>query len=270
MENNIADFMDWLLSRGLSDRTLLEYGRYYEHFPHTLEPLQDAVDRFISKHNNRVARAFVNSYLEFLNRKDIRVPRLTGRKKKKVITPLTPAQIKRLRERLYADATMYGVMFDIQLAGGLRREEVVKIRGEDFINLSEWLDNQKEPCKLKIYGKGNRERIVLIPPNIMERVIKWIEYVLETKNSDRLFDISVWSYWRHIHEIGEKALNMRIYPHLIRHTKATLLKKDGFDLLDIKNFLGHADISTTQLYVHESEEETLSKFKNYIKMQEGV
>lgn len=270
MENNIGEFIGLLYNKNLSDRTIVEYGRYYDLFPHEIEPLQDAVTRFISHSNNRVARAFVKSYLEFLGRTDIKLPQLSGRKKKKIITPLTETQVNTLRAFLYNDKTMYGVMFDLQLAGGLRREELIKVRVEDFINLDEWLENQTEPCKLKVYGKGNRERIVLISPKVMQKVVAWIEYVMKVENSQKLFNISVWSYWKHIHRIGKKTIGIRIYPHLIRHTKASMLKKDGFDLLDIKNFLGHSDISTTQLYIHESEEETLDKFRKYIKKKEGV
>jgi len=264
MENNLENFTQWLDSKGLSDRTMLEYLSYYEKFPHEMEGLQDAVTTFINRYKHNVARAFVKNFLTFLGKEeDVKIPKVTGRKKRRVINTLTKMQINMLREELYNDAIKYGVMFDLQLVGGLRREEVVKIKTEDFIGLEEWFENQNEPCKLKIHGKGNRERIILVPPKIMQQVFIWIEYKANLSESETLFNISKWGYWRHLKRAGDK-LGIKVYPHLIRHTKASQLRKDGFDLIDIKNFLGHSFLQTTQLYIHESEEETLNRFRNYI------
>jgi len=125
------------------------------------------------------------------------------------------------------------------------------------------MDNPTEPCRLIVHGKGNRERVVLIPPKVMKSVLLWIEYILGAEEGDKLFKISTFSYWFHLRRVGEQ-IGIKLNPHLIRHTKASQLRNDGFDLVDIKNFLGHSDISTTQIYLHQSQKETLDKFRDYI------
>lgn len=270
MEKTFENFTEFLDTKGLSDRTMIEYLRCFQNLPpfEKIKDLKDEVSRYLSNHKGKVARAFLKNYLEFIGREDIKLPKFTGRKKRRFITPLTDRQLINIAHKLYNDNVIYGIMFELQLDGGMRIDELSKVRVDDFITLTEWVQNPTEPCRLKIYGKGNRERVVLISPSVMDKVAVWMKYLAGSQeNPDKLFEISKFSYWRHLKKAGE-SLGVHVYPHLVRHTKASQLRRDNFDLIDIKNFLGHADISTTQLYVHESEEDTLDKFRNYIKSQE--
>lgn len=70
--------------------------------------------------------------------------------------------------------------------------------------------------------------------------------------------------FRIVKEIGEKAGIENLYPHLLRHTFATNLRREGADLLLIKEALGHSSVSTTQIYAHLGSKEFRTKMREFI------
>jgi integrase/recombinase XerD len=61
-------------------------------------------------------------------------------------------------------------------------------------------------------------------------------------------------------ESSDKVLGRHINPHLLRHSGATWLRENGWELDDIKEYLGHSSINTTQIYTHISKERLADKF----------
>jgi integrase/recombinase XerD len=149
-------------------------------------------------------------------------------------------------------------MFELLYATGMRVSELVGVRGGDL-----HLDEHYLTC----VGKGNKER--LIP--IGEQAAAWVtRYQRESrpvlvahatgkarKSSTRLFvnarggSLSRIGFWKILKRHGAEAgLSRTLSPHVVRHSFATHLLERGADLRAIQMMLGHADLSTTQIYTH--------------------
>jgi integrase/recombinase XerD len=146
-------------------------------------------------------------------------------------------------------------MFELLYATGMRVSELVGVRGAD-LHLSEHY--------LTCVGKGSKER--LIP--IGEQAAAWVtRYQRESrpmlvshakgKASTRLFvnarggSLSRIGFWKILKRHGVAAgVSPTLSPHVVRHSFATHLLERGADLRAIQMMLGHADLSTTQIYTH--------------------
>jgi integrase/recombinase XerD len=143
-------------------------------------------------------------------------------------------------------------MIELLYATGLRVSELVGVRQSD-LHLSEHY--------LTCVGKGSKERLVPIG----EQASEWIEryrskgrpQLLKGASSPRLFlnarggALSRIGFWKVLKRYGLEAdLPRSLSPHVIRHSFATHLLERGADLRAIQLMLGHADLSTTQIYTH--------------------
>ena len=137
-------------------------------------------------------------------------------------------------------------------ATGLRVSEVAHLKLND-INF--------EAGFVRSTGKGNKERIVPVG----KQAIEWMQrYIREARTlfarSDGLAEVFVSTrgkplsrktIWRLIKKHARSAgIAKNIMPHALRHSFATHLLDNGGDLRVIQEMLGHADISTTQVYTH--------------------
>ncbi len=143
-------------------------------------------------------------------------------------------------------------MLEIMYASGLRASEIVSLRKDDF-NL--------EYGYLRCRGKGSRERIVPAGKPACNAVRAYLsgprERLLKGKEHETLFvsrngrPLSRQTIWRTINKYALRAgLPRKVHPHTLRHTFATHLLEGGANLRAVQEMLGHADISTTQIYTH--------------------
>jgi integrase/recombinase XerD len=143
-------------------------------------------------------------------------------------------------------------MIELLYATGMRVSELVAVRAAD-LHLAEQY--------LTCIGKGNKER--LIP--IGEQASAWItryqhdgrRALVKGRASPRLFvnarggPLSRVGFWKILKAYGRRAdLPRSLSPHVLRHSFATHLLERGADLRAIQMMLGHADLSTTQIYTH--------------------
>jgi integrase/recombinase XerD len=147
-------------------------------------------------------------------------------------------------------------MLELLYATGIRVSELVGIRLRD-INL--------ERGFLIVFGKGSKERAVPLGESAMDFVQEYLDRarqaLLGGRDSDYLFisskrrGITRQMFWERIKFYGRKAgLAGTVSPHTLRHSFATHLLDNGADLRAVQAMLGHADISTTQIYTHVSRE----------------
>jgi integrase/recombinase XerD len=144
-------------------------------------------------------------------------------------------------------------LIEMLYATGMRVSELVGVKPGD-LNLDEGY--------LTCIGKGDKQRIVPIGHDAAEWVRRYMRegrpQLLHKRSSPWLFvnardggPLSRVGFWKVLKEYGIKAgVNRDISPHVLRHSFATHLLERGADLRAIQVMLGHADLSTTQIYTH--------------------
>jgi integrase/recombinase XerD len=143
-------------------------------------------------------------------------------------------------------------MIELLYATGLRVSELVGVRLADL-----HLDEHYLTC----VGKGSKERLVPIGDQATDWIRKYAgqprRELLKGRASPRLFvnarggSLSRVGFWKILKQHARKAgLSRAISPHVLRHSFATHLLERGADLRAIQLMLGHADLSTTQIYTH--------------------
>ncbi|MCM8780636.1 MAG: site-specific tyrosine recombinase XerD [Candidatus Omnitrophica bacterium] len=143
-------------------------------------------------------------------------------------------------------------ILEVLYATGMRVSESVNLK-LDNVNL--------EVGFVRCIGKGNKERIVPLGRKAIYYIKRYIEVgrkkLLRNKESDFLFlnrfgnRLSRQSLWKIIKKYAQEAgIKKPIKPHILRHSFATHLLERGADLRAVQEMLGHANISTTQIYTH--------------------
>jgi len=274
-------FLNYLeRERQLGERTIKVYMTFYNLFD-PVRLSQQYINEFVLLHHNTsVIRSFIKNYLEYQGVPDaFKLPkRAVGRKEQRVIRSITLNELKILKEYFYHTSFKNGLLFDMIYQGAMRRVEILTITlGSFFWN--EWLDNPDDFCKLIILGKGKKQRIVLINPEIAESILN---HYIKAYNLDRIEKIKAFLVnnkdgllftgkdgkemtEKQVYDIikihSRRALGRDVRPHELRHCRASELEKKGISLKDIGHYLGHSKLSTTEIYLHRSGEESLEAIK---------
>jgi len=141
-------------------------------------------------------------------------------------------------------------MLELLYATGLRVSELVAVKTFE-VNLDAGV--------VRVMGKGSKERLVPLG----EEAADWISRYLKSRNhkSHALFltsrgaGMTRQAFWHLIRRYGARAIpGKKLSPHVLRHAFATHLINHGADLRVVQLLLGHADISTTQIYTHVARE----------------
>ncbi len=143
-------------------------------------------------------------------------------------------------------------MLELLYASGLRVSELTASRLENLF---------LEEGAIRVTGKGNKTRIVPVGSAAREAIELYLAMErpnLVSRHSGSEIFLSKWGkmlsttrVWQIIKERARLAgIESNVYPHLLRHSFATHLLGNGADLRVIQELLGHADISTTQIYTH--------------------
>ncbi|HUE76973.1 MAG TPA: site-specific tyrosine recombinase XerD, partial [Longimicrobiales bacterium] len=170
---------------------------------------------------------------------------------------LGQAEIERLLEAPDPSDRLYWrdrAMLEFAYASGVRVSELTGLRTRD-VDLEEGFAT--------VYGKGSKERIVPVGGAAVRALRVYLREVRPELDRGRgrgegvvflnarggpLSRMGVWKILRkHVERAG---ITRRVTPHTLRHSFATHLLEGGADLAAVQEMLGHADISTTQIYTH--------------------
>jgi integrase/recombinase XerD len=274
----MESFLDYLtFEKGLSERTLSAYerdlGKLFAFLstlgrpdPEAIEPgdLREFVyhlkDSGLGPASIRRAVSSLRSYFAFLLEEGV----LDGDPSERLDAPragrelpdvLSVEEVQRLLETPDPDNPMFWrdrAVLEVLYATGVRVSELVGLKLAN-------LDLEEGVCS--VFGKGSKERIVPLGAparRALERYLREVRPRLdEGKGSGTVFlnrrggPLSRMAIWNLVREAAAKGgIARRVSPHTLRHTFATHLLEGGADLAAVQDLLGHADISTTQIYTH--------------------
>ncbi|MEE9234168.1 MAG: site-specific tyrosine recombinase XerD [Candidatus Acidoferrales bacterium] len=282
MRNHVATYLNYVrVERGLAPNTLAAYGCDLEKFARFCQSRNLTLRRLGRQHvvdflgqlyqqgldSRSVARTLVavRNFFRFLRQEEeirhdptehIESPRVWKRLPKF----LSLEEVERL---LAAPQDLRDkAMLEVLYATGVRVSELVHLKVSDV---------QLDAGYLRCLGKGNKERVIPLG----RKAIAALEVYLREGRSQRarrgrraqggasshLFlsrrrrGMTRENFWRLLRRYGRAAgLRGRLTPHLLRHSFATHLLERGADLRAVQLLLGHADISTTQIYTHVAQE----------------
>lgn len=151
------------------------------------------------------------------------------------------------------------LIIDLLYQTGMRRSELLGLSTRSL---------EPESKSLKVLGKRNKERLIPINDKLSEAMNSYLVLRADVVTDPKVENFFVTSrgapaYESMIYRIVRKYLSMvttldKKSPHVLRHTFATHMLNDGADLNAIKELLGHANLSATQVYTHNSFEKLKS------------
>ena len=277
----VENFLEVLASeKGLSKNTLYSYKIDLDQFINFIkkkniktrefkdEDIKEFISTFRSKgyEKSTVSRK-ISSLTHFFNflldEKEIEINPLSNfeipKQTKKLPIILSNKHIDKILEFTKQDQSTKGIrlytMIEILYATGIRISELVEMKMSSIY---------EDKNFLLVSGKGNKERLVPISKKTRETLDKYLtvrsHFISEKIKSIWLFPSKQSSVGHITRQRFNQLLNelnleadlgiKSISPHKLRHAFATHLLENGMDLRSLQQILGHADISTTQIYTH--------------------
>lgn len=287
MNIHVDKFEDWLKNKNLADRTIESYIYYFNKFTDEVFT-QETVSRFLSLKENRngVARSFLVNLQKYLKANyrelgfsqelrtriiEVELPKQTGRVKVSIVKPIPHDQIPLLEKHLETEALKLQLLLSYYC--GLRLGELLKITSLSF-NWEEWKDYSKWG-ECRVLGKGNKEGIALVPPELMKRIATFIrEGNWESMNSrifvkslegkeknkgrtwqNKLKQAGIDSGITKLDEKGDVIEGTSVHPHKLRHSYGYyLIHEKKMDIRKIQELLRHSSIQSTQRYTYVDKE----------------
>lgn len=278
INNILMDYLHYLkVERGLSENTINSYGidlkLFLEYLRENEIPSFKQVNKEVivnymqsEKNNNKANSSILRSvsslrkFFQYLAQEKIieKDPMLlidTPKKKQHLPQVLTKEEVEKLL-RSPNTGQVLGLrdraMLELMYATGLRISEIINLKFEDL---------HLTMGTLQTLGKGHKERIVPVGDEAIKWVNRYLEEarpkLLKQKRSNYLFlnfhgnNLTRQGVWKNLKaEVRKAGIQKNITPHTLRHSFATHILENGADLRIVQELLGHADISTTQIYTH--------------------
>ena len=296
MDKYIREFLEYLeLERGHSQLTIRNYDAYLNKFAdfakeNGVESVSDIDLDVIKKwrlelHRKNLANKTLNyymisirSFLKYLSKNDIKS--LAAEKIELADTPereiefLEKAEVDRMLKSFAGNDVMElrnRAILEVLFSTGTRVSELVNL-DVDQVNL--------ERCEFSVNGKGGKRRVVFLSEDARDALKKYLE---KRDDKDEAVFIRVITVRKEDQEKGTQRLTARqverivkeaaakagivkkVTPHTLRHSFATDILRGGADIRSVQHLLGHANVTTTQVYTHVTDEhlkEVHTRFHN--------
>ncbi|MCM3617453.1 site-specific tyrosine recombinase XerD [Sutcliffiella horikoshii] len=279
MQDQLKDFIHFLVvEKGLATNTVVSYERDLKSYLLYLNKVEeisswDDVNRatiiqflkFLNekgKSSKTIARhiASTRSFHQFLLRERVTTQDPTvhidrPKQEQKLPQVLSVEEVQALLEAPELSKP-FGkrdkAMLELLYATGMRVSELITL------NIS---DVHMTMGFVRCIGKGNKERIIPLGKMAQDAIAVYIEesrsQLTKKKTTDALFvnlygnRLTRQGFWKILKKLTKEAgIEKELTPHTLRHSFATHLLENGADLRAVQEMLGHADISTTQIYTH--------------------
>src|SRR3989338_2710566 len=157
---------------------------------------------------------------------------------------LTKDEVLRLINSI--DNPKHKLMVSLMYSAGLRLSELVHLRIRDFE-----FDNNHGWVR---HGKGNKDRLFILPEKLKESILQLIQnnphdsYLFKGNKGNHISKESVYMI---VKKAAKKAgIAKNVHPHTLRHSFATHLIENSYDVVSVQSLLGHSSPQTTMAYVH--------------------
>ena len=263
---DLLAFLRFLESRGIADLSEPRAETLYEY-------LKVLRSRELSSRSQARSLSSLRSFFRFLQeeglRKDNPLLPLQGPKPGRTLPKiLSGLEVENLLKQPRSDQPLGlrdGAMLELLYASGLRVSEIVSLTLNQL---------ELEAGLIRAVGKGSKERLIPISSLARRRLEEYLlsarKHLLKGKASPYLFvngrggKLSRQGFWKILGGYCRQAgIVRKVSPHTLRHSFATHLLEGGADLRSIQTLLGHADISTTQIYTSVTSEHLREVYRRY-------
>lgn len=214
------------------------------------------IEKEISNRSVNRKISSLKSYYKFLIRQDI----VESNPMQKIISPKSSKRLPVFVEKKCMSSLFDEIEYEVGYEGvrdklmlelfyctGIRLSEMINLKSNDYS-----MSNNT----IKVIGKGNKERVLPLSKELSGLISAYLEdyqvndWLFLTKKRKKMYPKLVYrivySYLSKVTTLKKKS------PHVLRHTFATHMLNNGADLNAIKEFLGHSNLSATQVYTHNS------------------
>ncbi|MGC8709057.1 MAG: site-specific tyrosine recombinase/integron integrase [Thermoplasmata archaeon] len=263
MTEIIERFERYLMGEKRSYNTIKEYRSIVKNFLNFINKdpediTQDDIDKYreymaiekkYSKQTIYLSMKALQVFFRYARRDDL--TRLKAPKRsRKLPNYLNENEMRSLLESSKSNIRDYAIIMVLAYSG-IRVSELCSLRIED-VDFSENVIHVKS-------GKGDKDRMVVVDSRVMEVLKEYLRnekrnegYVFMSRKRTRITPTHVERIVRYY--AGKAGINKKVTPHVIRHTFATALLRNGADIRFIQQILGHSSVATTQIYTHVNDE----------------
>jgi len=276
----INEFIDYLqFEKGLSEKTIKSYKvDLRDFFDATKKEYDEIKKEDIYKYIEDIKKKFkhntvqrkvsaVKSFFKFLYvnknikkdpsntikslQKEKRLPEVLSEDDFNKILDTFNHEPKNIRNKL---------ILKLLIASGARISEIINLKVGDIS------DNNYE--YIRVFGKGSKYRYIPIYNSLANEIKEYVQnnrdFLKKSEKDYKLFPkLRREQFYTTLKEHAKMCgIEKRVYPHIIRHSIATILLKNGADIRMVQELLGHASISTTQIYTHVEKSKLKSVYDN--------